>query len=239
MSPARPVVSVVMANYNGARHLARAVRSVLDQTLEALELIIVDDGSKDDSLAEIARAAEGDQRVRVLRQAGNGGPAAARNRALDAARGRWIAILDSDDLMAPDRLRALTARGEADGAQIVVDNLIVFSDEAGVAPKPLLDGPLFDAPRWIGMAEFIDANQLYGRRPKLGYLKPVIHASVLEEVRYQEDLRIGEDYDLLLRLLIAGARMRLDPRALYLYRKHGASISHVIRAEHIERMTNL
>ena len=68
MTAAGPRVSVVTANYNGAAHLAAAVRSVLDQTLADLELIIVDDCSTDDSLGVIARTAGGDPRVRVLRQ---------------------------------------------------------------------------------------------------------------------------------------------------------------------------
>ena len=128
MSTETPLVSVITANYNGARHLAAAVRSVLQQTLCSLELIIADDASTDDSLAVIACAAAGDPRVRVLKTCQNGGPGAARNRALKAARGRYIAVFDSDDLMAPDRLEKLVARARVDHADIVVDNLLVFQD---------------------------------------------------------------------------------------------------------------
>jgi succinoglycan biosynthesis protein ExoO len=234
MSGRRPEVSVVTANYNGARFLAPAIGSVLGQTLGELELIIVDDGSTDDSLAVIARTAAGDRRVRVLEQPRNGGPGAARNRALAAARGRWIAVFDSDDLMEPGRLEALVARGEADDADIVVDNLNVFAD--GAVGRPFLRGAAYARPRWIGTADYVAASRLYARQPGLGYLKPLFRAETLGKTRYNEALRIGEDYDLVLRLLLRGAGMRYEPRPLYGYRRHGGSISHLLRREHIEQM---
>ena len=236
MSAARPRVSVVTANYNGAAHLAAAVRSILDQTLADFELIIVDDCSTDDSLEEIARAADGDPRVRVLRQETNGGPAAARNRALSVARGRWIAVFDSDDLMAPDRLEQLVVRGEADECDIVADNLTLFEDGREAARRPFLAIREDAERRWISLVDYIASGPIYARRPNLGYLKPLLRASALGAVRYNERLRIGEDYDLVLRLLLNGARMRLTPRALYCYRKHATSISSVLRRENVAAM---
>jgi succinoglycan biosynthesis protein ExoO len=236
MSEAAPRVSVITANYNGARHLAAAVRSVLAQSLTDLELIVADDCSTDDSLAVIAEAAAGDPRVLILPHDRNTGPGAARNRALAAARGRWIAVFDGDDLMHPDRLRRLTARGEDDRADIVVDNLTLFSDEAAGEGRPFLSGAAYAQPRWIDLGDFIAAGRLYSRRPELGYLKPLFRASALQGVRYREDLRIGEDYNLLLRLLLGGARMRLEPQALYRYRKHDASTSSVLKPEHVRQM---
>lgn len=236
MSANAPVVSVITANYNGARHLAAAVRSVLHQTLCPLELIIADDASSDDSLAVIAREAAGDPRVRVLKTRRNGGPGAARNRALKAARGRYIAVFDSDDLMAPDRLEKLVARARVDHADIVVDNLLVFQDDGPAPWRAFLCQKAWNHPRWITLADYIEAGRMYSKQPGLGYLKPLFAAEVLKGERYREDLRIGEDYDLVLRLLAKGARMRFLPDPLYRYRKHGASISHVMRREHIEQM---
>lgn len=231
-----PAVSIVTANYNGARHLAAAVRSVLDQTLDDFELIIVDDRSTDDSLAVIEKACAGDPRVKVLVQPVNGGPGAARNRALDEARGRWIAVFDSDDLMAPDRLARLVARGEDDHADIVVDNLAVFTDGVDGSDDPFLKGGSYAEARWITLADYIGSARMYSKAPGLGYLKPLFRADALGELRYREGLRIGEDYDLVLRLLVCGARMRLEPAALYRYRKHEGSISHRMRREHLEQM---
>jgi len=232
----RPLVSVITANYNAGRYLPAAIHSVLEQTLGSLELIVVDDRSSDDSVAILQREAARDPRVRVLVQAQNGGPAAARNRALDAARGRWIALFDSDDLMAPDRLERLVERAQGDGADMVADNLMVFADGSDEPWRPLLTGRDYAEPRWIDLAEYIAANRLYAKRPGLGYLKPLFCAERLAGLRYREDLRIGEDYDFVARLLARGCSLRFEPAALYRYRKHASSISHVLRREHIERM---
>lgn len=236
MSLEQPLVSVVTANRNGARHLAAAIRSVLEQSLADLELIVADDGSTDDSLAVIAAAAAGDPRVRVLAQESSGGPGAARNRALEVARGRWIAVFDSDDLMVPQRLEQLVARGEAEDCDVVVDNLMVFDDQDVAAWRTYLPLNANAEARWITLREYIAAGRVYARTPCLGYLKPLFRAEAIGAIRYREDLRIGEDYDLVLRVLLQGARMRMTPDALYRYRKHGSSISSVLRREHIEAM---
>jgi succinoglycan biosynthesis protein ExoO len=230
-------VSIITANYNGEKHLAAAIASVLAQTLPDFELIIADDASTDHSLAVIAAAAAGDPRVRVLSAAKNKGPGAARNRALAAATGEFVAVFDSDDLMAPDRLERLVARAKGDRADIVVDNLLVF-DDGGRGPwKPFLGGRgAWDHPRWITLADYIAAGRMYSKAPGLGYLKPLFRRAILDSEAYREDLRIGEDYDLVLRLLANGARMRFQPEAMYRYRRHPQSISQVLRREHIEQM---
>lgn len=236
MSLGRPLVTVVAANFNGEPHLVSALRSVLDQSLGDLELIVVDDASTDDSLRAIRRAVAGDPRVRLIVQERNGGPAAARNRALDVARGRWIAIFDCDDLMADDRLERLVERGEQDGADIVADNLMVFDARGLGCAKPFLSLRTHLTPSWVSLADYIGAGRLYAHAPSLGYLKPLIRARSLGALRYRDNLRVGEDYDLVLRLLLAGAAMRLEPLPLYRYRKHEGSLSHRLKREHILAM---
>ena len=99
---AEPKVSVVMSVYNGAKYLREAVDAVLAQTFSQFELIIVDDGSVDGTQEILAGCS--DARIRLLRNDRNLGPAVARNRALAAARGEYIAIQDADDASAPARL---------------------------------------------------------------------------------------------------------------------------------------
>jgi succinoglycan biosynthesis protein ExoO len=224
----KPIVSVVVANYNGERHLADALRSILAQSLTELEVLLVDDASRDRSVAIAEAIAATDSRLRILRLASNVGPAAARNHAIAASRGTWIAVVDSDDYIHPERLQRLVTVAEADDADIVADDQLVFDDDHRAPPRRLLGRALTSAASWITPVQYARANRLLARATPLGYLKPLIRASMLTEqhVRYNEDLRIAEDYDLILRLLVRGARFRLLPELLYFYRRHDASISH-------------
>ncbi len=232
-----PLVSVIMANFNGMKFIGSAMRSLMGQTLRSWELIVVDDASTDLSVATARATARADPRVTIVEQPENRGPAAARNRALGLARGQWIAIFDSDDLMAPRRLEGLLDRAQSDRAAIVADNLLLFS-EAAPKPQPYLKHGLGEAPHWIGLTDLFESNCLYSRMPDLGYLKPMVRAELIAQIaaRYDERLRIGEDYHFLASLLSGGHRLRLEPSPLYLYRKHESSISHRIGADHIRAL---
>lgn len=108
------LVSVVMPVYNAAATMRKSIDSVLAQSHAAIELLAVDDGSRDASLQILDEYAARDPRVCVLRMPANGGVAAARNLALDAARGRHVAFLDSDDWWHPHKLeRQLAAMRNA------------------------------------------------------------------------------------------------------------------------------
>jgi succinoglycan biosynthesis protein ExoO len=238
MSPSdeRPLVSVVMANHNGAAFLADALRSALGQSLADIEVVLADDGSTDASLAIAHAIAAADPRLVVLPPAPNGGPAAARNRGFAAARGAWIAVMDSDDLMHPERLERLLAAAGRDGCDIVADDMLAFFEDGG-APQPMLRGRLA-LPAAIDLALYVRANALFGRMPALGYLKPVFRAAMLRRsgVRYDPNLRIAEDYDLVARLLAQGARFRVQPDLTYFYRRHSASTSHRLRRDDLLAM---
>lgn len=222
--PERPLVSVIMANFRGAPHLAAAMGSVLDQSEGRLELILADDASDDGSVAVAQAIARADARVRVIASPRNQGPAATRNLALEAARGDWIAVVDSDDLIHPDRLARLIAAADGAGADLVADDLVHFG--AGEEGRTLLQPLGLAAPMALTAAPYLRANGGDPALPAFGYLKPVIRRAALAGRRYDPQLRIGEDYDLVLRLLIEGARFLLLPDPLYAYRRHAGSISH-------------
>lgn len=224
-SPDRPTVSVIVANYNGAAYLADAIRSIQQQTLRNLELIVSDDGSQDDSVAIVTRMMADDPRIRILRGDRNRGPAAARNAALAVANGTWIAVMDADDLMHPERLEKLVDWARRDGAELAADNLVEFFARSSWRPRPFLTGKWAAAPFWIDFAGYIRQNIFFGRGPQLGFLKPVFQGSLLQQCRYDETLRIGEDYDLVVRILARGRKLRIYPEPLYFYRKHRQSLS--------------
>jgi succinoglycan biosynthesis protein ExoO len=225
-----------MANYNGSRYIEAALQSALRQSLRDIEIIVGDDASTDDSMNRAAIFAREDNRVQLLHVPTNGGPGAARNLCLEAARGKWIAIMDSDDMMHPERLAQLIAAAERDGADIVADDLLIFDDDARIPPQTCLRGGT--AAFWVDATGYVQANTLFRGGQSLGYLKQVIRASQIRDhrLRYDTTLRIAEDFDFILRLLALGARFRILPGLGYLYRKHAGSISHRLSRRTLEPM---
>ena len=110
----QPLVSVVIPTYNRANKIVKAIKSVQDQTFENWEIIVVDDGSQDKTCEVIEQILNKDQRIRLIRHQKNKGAQAARNIGIKAAKGEWIAFLDSDDQWLPEslELRLKVARKE-------------------------------------------------------------------------------------------------------------------------------
>ena len=229
----KPVISVIMANYNCEAYLAGAIRSVLGQSLQEIEIILVDDGSTDNSVKIARELAKADKRLRVYSGKRLGGPAPVRNFALDKAKGDWIAIVDSDDLILPDRLERMLTAAVTRKADILIDNLAIFQSDGSPGIATMFEGDLKTTPASVMESEYIRANALFGTGTKLGYAKPIIRRSALDahDVRYNEAMRIGEDYDLIVRMLSAGCRLLTIPDAMYFYRKHDQSISHRLDTE--------
>jgi succinoglycan biosynthesis protein ExoO len=230
----RPLISVIMANYRGASYLRDAIESVLKQSVTNIELIISDDASPDNSVKIVEDIMLRDKRVKLLTAGHNSGPARARNRALSVARGQWIAIVDSDDLLHPNRFEWMLSAASQYSATIVADDLMHFSSENGAEISYLLNEPIFSKPFEITVRNFMAGND--SQMPAFGYMKPMFHASTLEGIEYDEALRIGEDYDLVLRLLFKGAKYILIPQPFYLYRRHSNSISYRLSETAVEAM---
>jgi GT2 family glycosyltransferase len=229
-------VSVIVANYNGEKFLADAIHAACNQTLRNIEVIVSDDASTDSSVQIINDLAAEDSRIRLIECSVNGGPAAARNRALDIAGGRWISVLDSDDLMHPDRLLRLIEEAIKSNADIVADDLLFFDTDHRTPSQTLLVGRWSKAACWIAPEDYLATNNFYGKGPALGYLKPVFRASMIKKqnLRYDKRLTIAEDYNLVFQLLMAGAAFRTIPKAGYFYRRHSGSISHRLSSKALE-----
>ena len=235
----RPRVTIAIATFNSAAFVRAALTSALRQTIAEIEVVVVDDGSSDATVATVEEMAASDPRIRFGRTARNGGPAAARNRALECARGMWFAVLDSDDLFAADRLERLVEAADASMADIVADNLVMFGDGEADSARFFLQSGTTD--RWLDLDHYLAETRMFARRgANYGFLKPMIRLDALRaaRLRYDERLRIGEDDDLVVRMLLAGMRYRLMDYVGYAYRKHGASISHRLPAESAAAMVS-
>jgi glycosyltransferase involved in cell wall biosynthesis len=216
-----PVVSVVIPTRGRPWMLARAVRSVQRQTLQAFEVVVVLDGPDDES----ARAVEGlhDTRVRVVTLAETRGGAVARNAGVDAAKGEWIAFLDDDDEFAERKLELqLHAARAADGDVLVVCRARVVKGESEqVWPK-----------RFPREGELL-VDYLFQRgslRQGEGFLQTstyFVSRELAKRVRFREDLRRHQDWDWVVRLQTErGVRVLGLDKALTVYHMgEGPSVS--------------
>ena len=226
-----PLVTVIVPAFNAAQFIEASLNSLIGQSLGSWEAIVVDDASTDSTVDLVAAMAAHDDRIRLVQLEQNAGPAAARNRGLEQARGDWIAVLDGDDLMVPDRLLCLTGRAAEVGADIISDNLVSFEDGDPSTAAPYL------APGrsgWLTAERYLAQGALLDDKPDLGYLKPLFRAKVFRdhELRYDERLRIAEDDDLVLRALLAGLCYWLEYGEGYIYRRHVGSISYRLLPTH-------
>lgn len=214
-------VTVVIAAWRAAGTIGRAVSSALAQP-EAAEVVVVDDASDDDgaTLAAARAADDGTGRLIVLVLPKNAGPSAARNAAIAATKAPWITILDSDDYFEPGRLKGLLAQADK-GYDLIADDLMQVKDGAPretAEPLWFNDGPAVATD--VDFTFFIKAciPRSADRPREIGFIKPMMRRSFLEQhaIRYDEGMRLGEDFDLYARALAAGGRMRLIPWTGYI-----------------------
>ena len=211
-TPSHPLISVVMPVYNAAAYVGAAVRSILGQTYPHLELLIVDDGSTDDSMAAIEALAANDPRIRPL-SVPHGGTSGALNAGVRAAAGDYIAILDSDDLALPERLAVQLDWIQRTGVDICGACVRRFGGSESLMWFP--EGH-----------EAVRSEMLF--RCALLPSTAFARAAVLKDNAYVHGL-IGQDYELWTRL---APRFRFGnvQRVLTQYRTHAKQIS-VARAQ--------
>ena len=197
-----PRVSVVVPAYNYGRYLAEAVESVLAQTFQDLEVIVVDDGSTDDTLAVARRLADADARVSVITQENGGHPAITRNRGIAAARGEHVLCLDADDLLGPTVIALCVAELDADpAAAIAYPRTRMFGE------RELLQSVAEWSLERLARCNFLTCGSLFRR-------EAWVAAGGFDTIGY-------EDWDLWLAMAEAGHVGRPAREAIYHYRQHG------------------
>lgn len=210
-----PAVSVVIATYNRVRFLPETIESVLQQRFRDFELIVVDDGSTDET-PELLKSYVG--RIRSLRQE-NRGPAAARNLGIRQARGRWISIQDSDDLAAPDHLETLFAFTEQnpDCGMVFANGAYLGGPEHNretIIPKEKSRRLARDGVRLVDLFD----------KSIVRLQAALISKQCLEAVGgHDESLYICMDLDLAFRIFMRYPAAYLD-KVVFLYRKHEGNI---------------
>ncbi len=207
-----PRVSYVMAVYNGEATIHPAVESILTQTFQDFELILIDDGSTDTTPAILRHIL--DPRARILRNEKNRGLSAALNCGLDSARGEFIARMDADDLSLPNRTALQTAYLDQNPAVAIVGAWIeTFSNNT---PGALIKYPADPGP----------ATALLFRSA-LAHPAVMFRRQILADLnlRYEPEFRYAQDYALWLNCVAKGLRIANLPQVLLRYRLHEGQLS--------------
>jgi glycosyltransferase involved in cell wall biosynthesis len=217
--------SIVIPAYNAERFIAGAVASARAQTLRDIEIIVVDDGSSDGTATAALDAAGNDPRVRVICYEMNRGAAHARNVALAAARGTWIAPLDADDAFSVDRLARLVPLAEGAGADLLADNMLL---EVPGVPALLAFRHGERTPRRpVSLRRFLALDTPGSEDLPAGFMHPLMRRTFLERhgLNYPEGIHAGEDFHLYVRALLRGARLFCIRDAYYHARIRSDSLS--------------
>lgn len=227
-------VSIIIAAKDAAGTIATAVASALSEP-QVAEVIVVDDGSSDGTPNAAGSADDGSGRLKIVSFDANKGPSAARNHGIAVSTAPFIGVLDADDFFFPGRFEHLTG----DDWDFIADN-IAFVD-IGVAQEASQKVDRFEPePRFLDLSAFVDGNVSGrgARRGETGFLKPIMRRSFLDAhgLRYNEQLRLGEDYDLYVRALVAGARFKVIHSCGYGAVVRSNSLSGRHRTEDLRRL---
>lgn len=208
-----PLVTVLLPVHNAAPFLQAALDSILAQTFTDFELLAIDDGSTDGSSDLLAGCT--DPRLRVIRHTANHGLIASLNEGLEAARGRYIARMDADDVMLPHRLEKQVAFLEAEPHVAVVAALVeTINTDGEVVGSWDTDRATPDEPTVAAMLP---------RTNCIAHPTVMLRRSALGDLRYDPRQPGAEDWDMWLRMLSRGLRITKLPEVLLRYRQHVAS----------------
>lgn len=213
MDEIKPVVSVIMATYNVQEYVGEAIESILNQTLENFELIIIDDFSNDNTLNIIEEYAAKDKRIMLIKNSCRMGAAATRNKGIIKARGKYVAIMDSDDYSYPDRLQWQVNFMEANKDVILSGGSIEICDEE-LNPLNIRSYPVTHD---VIMKNFF-------RYCPFGHSAVIFRASQASDILYNEAFRAAQDYDFYLKMSTLGKLANID-KALVKLRTRRTSIS--------------
>lgn len=217
----RADISVIVPCYNSERYLNVCLESLKAQKSPSIEIILIDDGSKDHTGAMLDAFAETEPRAIVVHKE-NGGVSSARNCGLSIAKGRYIAFMDADDALEEDSLFRLYQHAVRTGAQIVSANHTLF-DMAVSQRIPVMVEPVVQQPSEI-VKEILHMHRIYNNLWNKLYVKELFDGMMLDE-----GVRIGEDALFNLQLYLRAKRVSHLQAYTYVYRVHDASVMANVR----------
>jgi glycosyltransferase involved in cell wall biosynthesis len=223
----RPSVSVVIAAKDAGAFIADALGSALAQTMQDLEVIVVDDGSVDDTSDVVRACANGDPRVLLLRNDRSQGVSSARNRAIGQARGDWIAVLDADDAFMPNRLERMVGEAARRDLDMLADNLALRDFATKVSTGRAYPADWMGRPGLVTFTDLLERDMPGLGHKMFGCIKPLIRRSFLltNDITYRDDVWCAEDFLLYAQCILKGARFGVMDEPLYVYSERSDSVS--------------
>ncbi len=214
-----PIVSVIIPIYNAERYLSECLDSLICQTLTSFEILAVNDGSTDSSLAIIEKYAKRDDRIIVFNQK-NKGASSARNRALQEVRGEFVAFVDSDDVVEPEYLSTLYGVAQKQQSDLILFNFDLWFSEIGeyrvhseACSRHLTKKNLFDLLFSINNSESLG--------PQGGYIaNKFFRYECIKDSWFAEDIQAAEDEIFCLTVLDRLEHIYYCEECLYHYRQH-------------------
>lgn len=211
------MVSVIIPVYNGECYLEQTIDSIRNQSLRDLEIILVDDGSTDNSHAIMERMAREDIRIRVFHQE-NRGPSAARNLGIENALGEWIYFIDADDVAHQDALLRLVSVAKKNNTRVVIGG--IFEGEHEKWPEIKGETGIM-----IMTAKEALETGLYQKRPITSACGVLYSSEILRQHKFSESLNY-EDLEIFPRVCLSAGSITYNPEPLYFYRQHPDSFVH-------------
>ena len=211
------LISVIVPVYNAEKYLPECIESILSQTYRNIELILVNDGSTDGSLAIAKGASALDERVVVV-ESENKGVSSARNLGLDIAKGRFYTFVDADDFLLRNAIEILCCTIRTYNADIAIarsSSSLIFGTKA--EQKEIKNC-------WIG-DEALRAN-LYGDSFTYGACANLYRADLTHEIRFPKDMRVHEDSFYIFQCLLLHPKVVTQETEVYYYRNNNESSSH-------------
>lgn len=204
-----PFVSVVMPVYNAEKYVLESVQSVLDQSYENYELIIVDDASTDHSIELVTSICKDNSQVKIIRLENNGGVSHARNTGINSAKGEYIAFIDSDDIWRPDKLKLQMKFMKANNVLFSFTSYEIFHEGSDK------ENTYVQCPQIVNYQRLLYGNPI-------PCFTVICHRSVFQEHRFENTRH--EDYVLWLQLAKQYTLYGFD-KDLGIYRSHENSVS--------------
>lgn len=210
------MVSIIIPNYNGSKYISQCIESLQAQSYKDVEIIVVDDGSTDDSLSVLERLKQQYGNLQVLTQC-NQNASIARNKGIEIAKGKYIYFMDADDLACENGIKSLVEAAEASGADFAIGNMEEIDAESNL----LKGDELFKSCEVIDNSLSLSDTEIPAPSNKL-FLREVV---LDNDIRFG-NVRIGQDLNFFFKYLLCSAKAVTTTECIYQWRVEPDSISH-------------